>query len=142
LALNEPNIIAFRAAVEQAIRDYIAKLEGDNPVAARKSERYRFAGMWSVRLGNEGYQPNHVHDRGWISSGYFVTALASESQREANAGALKFGEPNRPVAKSLPEKYVAPAPGALVLFPSYMWHGTVPFEGAERLSLAFDVAPA
>jgi hypothetical protein len=29
-----------------------------------------------------------------------------------------------------------------VLFPSYMWHGTVPFEGAERLSMAFDLVPS
>ena len=142
LALNEPNITAFRAAVEQAVRDYISKLEGENPVAARKSERYRFASMWSVRLTNEGYQPNHVHDRGWISSAYFVTTLPSAERRDVNAGALKLGEPNRPIAKCLPEKFIAPKPGTLVLFPSYMWHGTVPFEGAERLILAFDVAPA
>jgi len=25
------------------------------------------------------------------------------------------------------------------LFPSWMWHGTVPFEHGERLTVAFDV---
>ena len=31
----------------------------------------------------------------------------------------------------------------LVLFPSYMWHGTVAFaDGAARLTAAFDVLPA
>lgn len=142
LALNEPNIAAFRASVEQAVRDYISKLEGDNPVAQRRSERYRFANMWSVRLTNEGYQPNHVHDRGWISSAYFVSVLPSAQRRDANAGALKLGEPNRRVANCPPEHFIAAQPSTLVLFPSYMWHGTVPFEGSERLSLAFDVAPA
>ena len=30
----------------------------------------------------------------------------------------------------------------LVLFPSYMWHGTVTFgEGGRRLTAAFDVVP-
>jgi Putative 2OG-Fe(II) oxygenase len=30
----------------------------------------------------------------------------------------------------------------LVLFPSYFWHGTVPFESsADRLTIAFDVVP-
>jgi hypothetical protein len=29
-----------------------------------------------------------------------------------------------------------------VLFPSYMWHGTVPFDGqAPRLTIAFDLQP-
>ncbi len=31
----------------------------------------------------------------------------------------------------------------LVLFPSYLWHGTVPFDaGGRRLTAAFDVVPA
>jgi hypothetical protein len=30
-----------------------------------------------------------------------------------------------------------------VLFPSYMWHGTVPFGGdTTRLTIAFDIVPA
>jgi hypothetical protein len=32
----------------------------------------------------------------------------------------------------------------LALFPSYMWHGTVPFSGApddRRLTIAFDAVP-
>ena len=31
-------------------------------------------------------------------------------------------------------------PGRLALFPSTMWHGTVPFADGERLTIAFDVA--
>jgi hypothetical protein len=38
------------------------------------------------------------------------------------------------------EHLVRPEPGMLVLFPSYMWHGTVPFSAREkRLSCAFDI---
>jgi len=30
----------------------------------------------------------------------------------------------------------------LVLFPSYMWHGTIPFHDAQaRTTIAFDVVP-
>lgn len=143
LALDEPNIAAFRASVESAVRDYISKLgDGADPLTARKRERYRFQTMWSAKLGNEGYQPNHVHDRGWISSAYYVSVFPSAQRRDPHAGWLKLGEPNRPVATCLPERFIEPRPGVLVLFPSYMWHGTVPFEGSERLSAAFDVAPA
>ena len=35
-----------------------------------------------------------------------------------------------------------PEPGMLVLFPSYMWHGTIPFvTGDSRLTIAFDIVP-
>ncbi|MDQ3144496.1 MAG: 2OG-Fe(II) oxygenase family protein [Pseudomonadota bacterium] len=33
---------------------------------------------------------------------------------------------------------IAPAPGTLVLFPSFLYHGTRPFPAGERLSVAFD----
>ncbi|MFX8381746.1 putative 2OG-Fe(II) oxygenase [Acinetobacter baumannii] len=40
------------------------------------------------------------------------------------------------------EHYVKPERGMLVLFPSYMWHGTVPFEGDDRrMTIALDVVP-
>lgn len=144
LGLDEPNIIAFRASIESAVRDYISHLSADDPdpLSRRRKDRYRFTNMWSVRLGHEGYQPNHVHDRGWISSAYYVSLLPKELRINPKAGWLKFGEPNRPVANCTPERFIEPKLGTLVLFPSYFWHGTVPFEGSERLSAAFDVAPA
>jgi hypothetical protein len=71
-----------------------------------------------------------------------VTLLPNEKLRDPHAGWLKFGEPNRPVAGVSPERMVEPKAGTLVLFPSHMWHGTVPSEGAERLSAAFDIIPA
>ena len=58
-------------------------------------------------------------------------------------GWIKFGQPGVPTeAKARGrEYYVKPEPGLLVLFPSYMWHGTVPFEGDDsRLTVAFDLA--
>ena len=37
---------------------------------------------------------------------------------------------------------IQPKPGRLVLFPSYMWHGTIPFQqNAVRTTIAFDVVP-
>jgi hypothetical protein len=37
---------------------------------------------------------------------------------------------------------VLPKEGQLVIFPSYLWHGTTPFVAEEpRLTLAFDALP-
>jgi hypothetical protein len=37
---------------------------------------------------------------------------------------------------------IQPVTGRLVLFPSYMWHGTVPFhDKSARTTIAFDVVP-
>jgi tetratricopeptide (TPR) repeat protein len=144
LTLSDPAIKGFTMVVDEALRDYISKLgsDGDHPLLRRKRERRRIATMWSTRLTDTGWQPAHVHDRGWISSAYYVALMADERPRDPHAGWLKLGEPNRPPANCGPQKWIEPRAGMLVLFPSYMWHGTAPFEGAERLSLAFDVLPA
>ena len=67
LALDEPNLRAFLGAVDEAVRDYAARLERTDPVGRRLSDRSHFANLWSVRIKDKGFQANHVHDRGWIS---------------------------------------------------------------------------
>ena len=142
LSLDEPVIKHFLAAMDIAVRDYVGRLRENDPVGARRAKHSHYSGLWSVRLSDGGYQPNHVHDRGWISSAYFVSIISGERPKDPRAGWLKFGEPNRAPAGCGAEKLIEPQPGMLVLFPSYIWHGTIPFEGAERLSLAFDVVPS
>jgi hypothetical protein len=58
-------------------------------------------------------------------------------------GWIKFGEPAFDVALKQPiRRAIQPAQGRLVLFPSYTWHGTVPFhDRAARTTIAFDVVP-
>ena len=123
LSLDEPVIKHYLAAMDIAVRDYVGRLRDDDPVGARRAKQSHYSGLWSVRLTDGGYQPNHVHDRGWISSAYFVSIMAGERPKDPRAGYLKFGEPNRAPAGCGPEKFVEPQPGMLVLFPSYMWHG-------------------
>jgi Flp pilus assembly protein TadD len=143
LQTNEPVLKAFALGVETAIRDYVSRLRHDaeHPLMRRVADRFRLASLWSVRLEHNGTQPNHLHDRGWISSAYYVALMPAEQPKNPRHGWLKFGEANRPPPGCGVEKCVEPKLGQLVLFPSYMWHGTVPFEGSERLSAAFDVVP-
>ena len=101
-------------------------------------QNYAIASAWSVRLNRAGFHINHVHPEGWISSAFYVRV---PSGLQGSEGFLKFGEPGPPTAPHLPHEHlVKPEPGLLVLFPSYMWHGTVPFASNQtRLSCAFDI---
>ena len=58
-------------------------------------------------------------------------------------GVLTFGEPGIVTTPPLAAEYtVRPEVGMLVLFPSYFWHGTVPFSSNQaRLTVAFDAVP-
>jgi hypothetical protein len=58
-------------------------------------------------------------------------------------GWIKFGQPavDAPLEQPI-RRSIQPVQGRLVLFPSYTWHGTVPFKDkAARTTIAFDVVP-
>ena len=78
---------------------------------------------------------------GWISSCYYVGVPGAVADESAKQGWIKFGEPDFKVELPL-RRAIQPRPGRLVLFPSYMWHGTIPFRSEEkRTTIAFDVVP-
>jgi tetratricopeptide (TPR) repeat protein len=138
-------IRAFPQAIDGPIRRYIQYIgAGRDPMRRRNTGGYRISGMWSVRLRPHGFHVNHYHPEGWVSSACYLN-LPPAVARHGGEGWLKFGEPAFPTSPPLePEYFLRPEPGLLALFPSYMWHGTVPFSGApedRRLTIAFDVVP-
>ena len=139
---TDPVVRAFFQAVEGPIRRHIAQLgQGADPLRRRATGGFRFSGAWSVNLQPNGFHVDHVHPMGWLSSALYVDLpKAVDSGRE---GWIKFGEPGVPTAVPLAAEHVLkPQAGMLALFPSYMWHGTIPFGGDEpRLTIAFDVVP-
>jgi len=140
---DDPAIRAFFDAIDGPIRRHMQAIGGGpDPTRRRNSGRYRIAGIWSVQLRTDGYHTNHVHPAGWLSSACYID-LPPAIER-GHEGWLKFGEPGMPTKPPLSaEHYIRPQPGLLALFPSHMWHGTVPFHGAgKRLTIAFDVVPA
>ena len=128
-----------------AIADYIGTLPDDphHPFLSRKTQAFDFAGSWSCRLFSSGFHTNHVHSQGWLSSAYYVDLPASVAAGTDTQGALKFGESPFGLGETdRPRRLVKPSVGKLVLFPSYFWHGTVPFTADRaRLTVAFDVVP-
>jgi hypothetical protein len=91
-----------------------------------------------VLLCSNGFHVNHTHPLGWISSAYYVS-LPGGMGADTQEGWIKFGEPRWPVPGCGIARVVQPLEGRLVLFPSYMWHGTLPFASGERLTAPFDV---
>lgn len=105
---------------------------------------FKFNGSWSVKLNSGGHHYSHMHPMGWLSSVFYVDIPDSICTTNAKQGWLNFGLPNF-ISES--EHFIRlntqPKPGLLVLFPSYFWHGTYPFEDEKsRLTVAFDVIKA
>jgi Flp pilus assembly protein TadD len=145
VAERDPVIQSLLAAFAAPIAEYVAALgaDHDHPLSARNSGQATIKGCWSVELRRDGFHVSHVHPQGWISSAYYVAVPADVDDANAKIGWIKFGEPGVPIPGVKAEHFVQPRPGRLVLFPSYMWHGTNRIVGDDiRLSVAFDAVPA
>jgi uncharacterized protein (TIGR02466 family) len=146
LSRISPVIRHLRQAIVGAVETFIAELPGPDArhplLSRRRDRRVRFAGSWSVRLRSGGRHVNHVHPQGWISSALYVVLPERTADDSKDAGWFTIGQPQDELGVDLdPLRKIEPKPGQLVLFPSWMWHGTVPFAAGERLTVAFDVRP-
>ncbi len=141
----DPAIQAFFRAIDGPLRAHMAKLgTGEDPVRRRNTGAYRIAGAWSVMLRPGDFHRDHIHTDGWLSSAFYIETPDAALARPGREGWLRFGQPPFPLRTPQPAvRHVRPQRGKLVLFPSYLWHGTEPFTTDERrMTIAFDVAPA
>lgn len=142
---SDPVLRRLREAISEQVAAYLTRfdVDADHPCAGYAGARFVFEGSWSVRLTGEGFHIAHVHPSGSISSALHVSVPPLGPDDTPDAGALVLGEPPAELGLELaPRRVVTPVEGALVLFPSSMWHGTKPFTlQAERMTVAFEIAP-
>ncbi|MEO1080984.1 MAG: putative 2OG-Fe(II) oxygenase [Pseudomonadota bacterium] len=141
----DPLIQRLRQEVTRKVMRYRERLESNasgHPLRSFCPERLHFSGAWSVQLRGGGFHSTHTHTHGWLSSALYVDVPDRATLGEAPAGYLSFGDPPPELGMNLPPvRQIEPEAGRLVLFPSYCWHGTVPFDAGERTTVAFDIAP-
>ena len=133
---------AVRRTVER-YREALPPADPDHPLLRHRNADWRIAGSWSVRLtGGGDHHAAHIHPGGIVSSALYI-ALSAAPEPDRQAGWLELGRPPPELRLDLePLLTIEPEPGHLALFPSYLYHGTRAFAGAERMSVAFDVAAA
>ncbi len=138
----EPEIVQIRQAMIGAFQEHLAGLppiDDRHPqLALPRGQTPRFAGSWSVRLVDEGFHASHHHPHGWFSAVFYVAVPDDLAQTD---GQLALGAAPPELGLGVgPLQLIEPKPGRLVIFPSTMWHGTVPFSKGERMTIAFDMA--
>ena len=127
----------------EAIRGYVSALpphEEGHPLLGLPHGELYVEGSWSVRLLGEqhGHNVPHNHPAGWLSTAFYIAL--PQDLGTAPAGHIAFGSPPEELGLSLEfYKTIAPQVGQSAVFPSYLWHRTMPFAKGERLALALDV---
>ncbi len=143
LLRHEPVLQRIKARLLELIREFVDGLpqpDPQHPLLSVPRGELLIEGSWSVRLARHGYNVPHTHAMGWLSTAFYVALPQPEQMGAATAGHIAFGQ--APAELNLPlEPYstIEPSPGRLAIFPSTMWHSTVPFDDGERLVIAFDI---
>jgi uncharacterized protein (TIGR02466 family) len=143
--LKYPLLRQLEQQIRAAVGEVLATFRSDphHPFWGRRGDGVAFSGAWSVRLTDGGFHTNHMHPAGWISSALYVALPDEVRQVTDQSGCIQFGVPLLDKDLGLaPRRVIKPEVGTLVLFPSYMWHGTIPFHSEQpRMTIAFDLLP-
>lgn len=138
-------MVALKPIIEQAVAAYRAALPDDptHPMVRWAPRRWRLTG-WGVVMRDGGHERSHIHPNGWLSGVLYVALPDAVAAGTDHAGWLRFGQPTPQLgARAAPRlRDYRPEYGRITLFPSYFYHGTVPFRSeAPRICISFDVEP-
>jgi uncharacterized protein (TIGR02466 family) len=138
---------SFRALAEQIKQEFINyknKFAGaDCELIKAFPTELEFTSSWYVKMQQGGHLSAHIHEIGWISGAVY---LAMPTPKDgSNEGAFEYGTHGDEYPqkhKNFPVAHVMPNVGDIVLFPSSLFHRTIPFNSNEaRICIAFDLKP-
>jgi uncharacterized protein (TIGR02466 family) len=145
LAGDKGPVAILQDQIVEAVQHYLDTMIGDarHPFL-KERPRLSCVSAWAVILEAQGHQVPHIHPTAWLSGVYYVKVpkvVATPGNRFP--GWIEFGATGEEYAfrTSVPDvKAFQPEEGKMFLFPSYLYHRTIPFETNEkRISIAFDI---
>ncbi|MFD0739766.1 putative 2OG-Fe(II) oxygenase [Lysobacter koreensis] len=150
LADRTAAIAGFEQRLREAIDAFIARCRAQANAGAaddlflRHVPRDYRLHVWATQAAETGYIDTHIHEESWLSGAYYVELPAAIRDDDPDhAGWIEFGRPYATLPP-WPEhalRRVRPQVGTLLLFPSYLFHRTLPYRGdGERISISFDLA--
>ena len=97
---------------------------------------------WIVTMDKGGALSPHNHPNGWLSGVYYLSVPEKVNKHDAN---IKFSliHPDYPHSDAkFPDLEINTKDSRLVLFPSSLYHQTIPFyDSNKRICIAFDFQP-
>lgn len=131
--------------VQQEFINYKNKFAGaDCELMLSFPEELEFTSSWYVRLRRGGFVDKHIHEIGWISGAVYLAMPTPVS--DPNEGCFEYGYHGDHYPQNhedFPVGIAKPKVGDIVLFPSSLFHRTIPFQAEDyRICVAFDLRPS
>tara|TARA_B100000963_G_scaffold194636_1_gene169325 strand:+ start:18236 stop:19546 length:1311 start_codon:yes stop_codon:yes gene_type:complete len=138
-----PSIQLIKNIITEKIEEYRETFSSSNSGIIKDWPKDYSLYGWLIMIRDCGFLSSHIHKEGWLSGSLYINI---PEKLEGDAGNLKFsldGNSYPNDNKVFPEKIVDLGTGDIILFPSSIFHSTVPFTSKKnRITLAFDVRPS
>lgn len=139
---NDYEIKNIAEIIKSSVKSYLTIFNKSDDYFIKKFPDSVTLKGWSVTLKNSGYQSSHNHPAGWISGVMYIQVPKDLKNDEGKIEFSTHGY-DMPIIKSnISTKLFTPEEGKLLLFPSSIYHRTIPFKSNDdRISIAFDIIP-
>ena len=139
---QEPEIVKLREILEKKIFEYRTNFSNSTEGFIQNWPKSFSLFGWLVSIKSGGTLKAHMHREGWLSGSIYLKMPKKQSKSEGNILFGLEGSYYPSEGKNYPEKEYEVNERNLVLFPSSLYHQTLPFSNDEdRISFAFDVIP-
>tara|TARA_B100000767_G_C19592937_1_gene462250 strand:- start:6 stop:857 length:852 start_codon:yes stop_codon:yes gene_type:complete len=130
----------LKLIIADEIDAYYSRFKNENCSYIKKWPSKKNIGGWYIILKRQGFQKAHIHPSGWLSGAIYLRVAP---HLEKNEGAIEFSLNGWGYSDlSLPKKIINPKEGDMVLFPSSLHHGTIPYStDTDRIVISFDLMP-
>ena len=139
---NLPNVRILQLIIEDCIQNYYLKFNNKPNLFIKSWPKKSQLIGWVIIMQNSGSLMPHMHKEGWVSGSLYLNMPKNRSNNEGNIKFSLDGGDYPNDNKNYPEKIIDIKRGDLVMFPSSLFHSTIPFNSDEnRISFAFDLMP-
>jgi uncharacterized protein (TIGR02466 family) len=141
----EPSFQKLATLVKSKILEYKARYaDSDCELIKSFPKEIEFSSSWYLRMTQGGHLTSHIHEEGWISGCVYLKLPTV--RKDPTEAAFEYGTDGDDYPRkhdNFPSQIVVQKVGDIVLFPSSLFHRTIPFKSDEdRVCVAFDLKPA
>ncbi|MFW5432800.1 MAG: tetratricopeptide repeat protein [Methylophilaceae bacterium] len=142
----EASFLQLADLVRQEFANYKVRFaDADCELINAFPDELEFTSSWFVKMNQGGHLDAHIHEIGWISGAVYLNIPTNHGNEAAfEYGIHGDGYPVHSNKKQsdFPTGLATPKVGDIVLFPSSLFHRTIPFQANEkRICIAFDLKP-
>ena len=142
LVSNEPSIQIIKNIIIRKIEEYRTEYASSCEGFIRKWPEDMNLHGWIIDIKKGGNLASHMHKLGWLSGSVYLRLKKPLYSSQGNIVFTLHGADYPEESKVFPSRELNIEKGDIVLFPSSIFHKTIPFESDEsRITLAFDLKP-